>query len=341
MNTQNEILQSFILTKEQTRLLFSLEYRLVRNNLNNIEKQEPRMAGAKWLTAWTDSTNGYLKTIYKDDKCAIVAADKLVLQQIMVENEAIKNTHNRLPLYLILLECCLFNPYFDFKDPNITEKDIKACKYDKKIHISECKKIASSLGISEDFVDKFIEGYQSAINRITKKWQKLLIGGLIGAVLLAVTAGLAATFIAPFFAAAGLTGAAAVSSGLAALGGGAIAAGGFGMAGGLAVLVGGGALLGGTAGSGIAMTLVENPDLTLSQAARNEVFIEEVLFKYLKDIETIQQILYKQQETISALKTKIANLKLSNENNKEKIKKLEESLKILERAFDLGSNLNE
>lgn len=75
-----------------------------------------------------------------------------------------------------------------------------------------------------------------------------------------------APFIAPIFAAPGLAGAAAVSSGLAALGGGSLAIGGLGMAGGTMVL--------GTAGL-LAGTMLADPDCAVRAApagARQDVY---------------------------------------------------------------------
>ena len=70
------------------------------------------------------------------------------------------------------------------------------------------------------------------------------------------------------------------------LGGGALAAGGAGMAGGTAVIVGGGALLGfatGGTASVAGITLLSSPEYAVSECAKIEVVILEILNKVQND----------------------------------------------------------
>lgn len=146
-------------------------------------------------------------------------------------------------MYLILLESILFTPYYPINESELDNRQLKKIEF-LNADLKPCyESIAGYLKIEPRYVKQFQDAYASAINGITGKWIKLAIGGGVGVLLLAVTAGAASSIIAPFFAASGLYGAAAVASGLAALGGGAVAAGGLGMAGGaggFAMLVGGG-----------------------------------------------------------------------------------------------------
>lgn len=87
-----------------------------------------------------------------------------------------------------------------------------------------------------------------------------------------------------------MSGAAAISAGLAALGGGAVAAGGFGMAGGIAVLVGGGSLLGATAGTAVGASIASlGSNAVLSEAAKLQVVLKEIVLAIQKDTSYFQQ----------------------------------------------------
>lgn len=123
------------------------------------------------------------------------------------------------------------------------------------------------------------------------------------------------------FAANGLSGAAAISAGLAALGGGAVAAGGFGMAGGIAVLVGGGSLLGATAGTAVGASIASlGSNAVLSEAAKLQVVLKEIVLAIQKDTSYFQQILLNINQQVSQLKSEVIKLKTANEKNKKKIK---------------------
>ena len=119
--------------------------------------------------------------------------------------------------------------------------------------------------------------------------------------MIAITAGFAAPAIATLFVTEGLAGAAAIASGLAALGGGSLAAGGLGMGAGIAVIVGGGTVLGGSIGAGTASILAISPDFAISQAAKLEVVMREILLVSKKDIRIAQEFIREQRQAINAL----------------------------------------
>ena len=139
--------------------------------------------------------------------------------------------------------------------------------------------------------------------------------------------------------ASGLYGAAAVNAALAMLGGGAIAAGGFGIIGGQLVVIGGGVLLGTGLSSSLITLFESSPDFTLSQLARLEVVLKEIILGMQHDVVTLQQILLNQQEKINALKKETIRLKADAESNKERIKNLEKSIKYMERFMKTNSNI--
>ena len=111
--------------------------------------------------------------------------------------------------------------------------------------------VADHIGIGNQIVDELRELQESA----TKAHRHVKVGKIAfmaggGMLLLALTAGAAAPFVAGAIgAAAGLAGAAALAHGLAVLGLGSLAAGGFGMAGGIWIVTGAGAVVGALGGS--------------------------------------------------------------------------------------------
>jgi tetratricopeptide (TPR) repeat protein len=168
----------------------------------------------------------------------------------------------------------------------------------------------------------------------------LLFGALFGTVILAVAAAFFTPVIAGFLApilAPGLSGAAAVSAVLAALGGGAIAAGGFGMAGGFAVLVAGGAILGGGAGAGVGALFAQSPDTALTQAAKLEVVMKEIIF-IQKDIRLAQEIIKEQRQAIRSIEDKLDDLLRVPEKNQKQIENLKKAIDYLKKALERNQN---
>ena len=246
------------------------------------------------------------------------------------KQEVNKINNNKTPLFLILLETVLFIPYYQLADNN----PVRKIKINKEAQKDSLHQIANILTINSSYVNTFSSSYIKAKDHLTGFWTKVLVSGLIGTVLIALTAGFAAPFIASAFAGAGLSGAAAISAGLAALGGGAIAAGGFGMAGGIAAVVGGGAILGGVGGGVAGALLSSSPDFTLSQAAKLEVVMKEIILGSQKDILMAQDILNRQQEAIQVLEKDLQNFKLKEDENKDKIKNLTISISHLRKALE-------
>jgi hypothetical protein len=191
-----------------------------------------------------------------------------------------------------------------------------------------------SLGIEKGMIFRFRDSYDNALKGITGFWSKLLFGGAVGAVVIAVTAGFAAPAIGALFAGAGLSGAAATAAGLAALGGGAIAAGGLGMAGGIAVVVGGGAILGVGAGAGIGTLLSASPDFALSEAAKLEVVMKEIVLNTQKDIRFAQELIKEQRNAIKSLEDELFDLKMAQNRNEDKVSNLEKAIDYLKKAME-------
>jgi hypothetical protein len=319
-----DLTKEFGLTEEQSRLMFSFQYLLAFSDAECENNEEKKKLKKEWLKKWSESIDDFLKT----DKLitAKTINDNSIKNLIASAYEA--NSKYKVPFYLILLELSLFTPYY-----SLSKNDkFKSLKYRRNIQFLE--EIAAILRLEADRVNKFISSNDGAIRGLTNFWPKLIGGALGGAVLIAITAGLAAPAIGALFAAGGIYGAAATASGLALLGGGAIAAGGLGMAGGVAVIVGGGALLGVAAGSGVGALLANAPKFTLQQAAKLEVAMREILIGQQKDVRLIQEIIKEQRKTLKTMEDKLFELEGNREHNKKEIKNLKESIDYLKKAIE-------
>ena len=319
------IMSELGLTIEQTRILFSMQYQIIENDIESHESKKSEKM--KWFQEWAESINNYLREIDKKTYKPITIARGRLNLEISDTVKAI-DMHNKTPIYLILLELTLFTPYY----PLTGEKMATKLKYrrDKEY----LKSMATELGIGSEYVDKYLSGYKNAVQGITGFWPKVIGGALVGAILLAVTAGMAAPLIGALFAPIGLSGAAATSAGLAALGGGAIAAGGAGMAGGIATIVAGGALLGVGSGLGVGKLLSSSPKFTLSEAAKLEVVMREITLTAQKDVRLAQEIILEQRNTLKMLDDRLFELQKEEDKNKDQIKTLKKSISHLRHAIE-------
>jgi hypothetical protein len=124
-------------------------------------------------------------------------------------------------------------------------------KWDNDRREAALTAIAVHIGLSAEIVYELTNVRKSAMKAHRHiDWKKIGLIGASGLVLVGITAGVAAPFIAMGIGgAAGLAGAAALAHGLAVLGFGSLAVGGFGMAGGLWLVTAAGATAGVTAAS--------------------------------------------------------------------------------------------
>ncbi|BAY20732.1 hypothetical protein NIES2100_04750 [Calothrix sp. NIES-2100] len=338
-------MKEFGLTVEQTIIMFSYQYHLVLADIEYEPNYAIKIKSLKkeWLTKWKESTEIFLKGQVNEDDTGNsyfhLITDFELLKKLVTP---IKNDKgNKLTLYLILLEVILFKPYYllgntsdeQFKNLKITDEEKLTIKM---------KVFARTLDIDSEIVTRFKSNYNEAVNGIKGGFNPWLVG-VLGAIVLAVAAAFFTPAIAALLApilAPGLSGAAAVSAVLAALGGGAIAAGGLGMAGGFAVIVAGGAILGAGAGAGVGALFAQSPDTALTQAAKLEVVMKEIVH-IQKDIRLAQEIIKEQRQAIRSLEDERDDLILNKEkeNNKQKIENLEKALEYLKNALKRNQDL--
>lgn len=330
----NDKFSVFGLTAEQSEVLFALQRKLTSNDILVEGKKSSLFASNKkgqkqlWLDTWDRSIEDYLKTY--GGKSSQTKLSYFELAEKIKKLD--QNAQNKVWKYMVLLECVLYSPYYPLSDNKDAYKPFKGLSIDKKSRKETLEKIADNLQIDKKYIQIFKDAHSSAVKKLSGYWTKVAMGAGIGIIVILIAIVTFQYQIIAFFAANGLHGAAAISAGLAALGGGAVSAGGFGMAGGIAVLVGGGSLLGASGGAAVGVSVASlGSNAVLSEAAKLQVVLKEIVLAIQKDAMYFQQILLNINKEISQLKAEIIKLKTDSANNKEKIKSLEASIKILEK----------
>lgn len=324
----------FGLTAEQSEVLFALQRKLTSNDVLVEGQKKPLIGSNKkgqkqlWLDTWDRSIEDYLKTYGGKS-----SQTKLSYYDLSAKIKQLdQNAQNKVWKYMIFLECVLYSPYYPLSDNKEAYKPFKGLSINKKGRKETLEKIADILQIDKKYIKIFEDAHSSAVKKLSGYWTKVAMGAGIGIIVILIAIVTFQYEIIAYFAAEGLSGAAAISAGLAALGGGAVAAGGFGMAGGIAVLVGGGSLLGASAGTAVGASIASlGSNAVLSEAAKLQVVLKEIVLAIQKDTMYFQQILLNINKEIAQLKEEIIKLKTDSANNKKKIKNLEESIEILEK----------
>lgn len=346
-----DFISEFGLTFKQTCLLFSLERKIIVDDIVSSkanDKLEEAVKKQAWLNTWDVSINNFLNNLGEEHNILVDITkidSKKLLEQILNEetSETIKAWR-----YLILLECTLFTPYYPLERLNDTDQENFIDKFKKlfdglSLNNESQKlsliKIAELLNIDFKYIDIFRRRHQEALRSLSGFWKKILLAGGTGMVVAVIITLLFINPIAGLFAAPGLAGAVALNSGLAALGGGAIAAGGFGIAGGISVLVGGALLIGGSTGVGIGTLLASPSELVLTELAKMEVVLKEIILGIQHDTKMMQEIIMKLNDNLNEMRKEVARLNIENKKNKEKIKNLEESIEYLKAAINEFQNM--
>ncbi len=330
----NDNFSVFGLTAEQTEVLFALQRKLTSHDVRVEGEKDPLFGSNKkrqkqlWLNSWDSSIGEYLKS-FSGDPLQINLSDDEMSQKI---KRLDKESQNKVWRYMVFLECVLYSPYYPLSDDKEAYKPFKGLTIDKDGKQETLEKIAEVLDIDKKYINIFEKAHSSAMKKLSGYWAKVATTAGIGIIVVLIAIVTFQYEIIAFFAAEGLSGAAAVSAGLAALGGGAISAGGFGMAGGLAVLIGGGSLLGASAGTATGVAIASlGSNAVLSEAAKLQVVLKEIVLAIQKDTLYFQNILLSINQKISELKSEIIKLKAQSEVNNKTIKNLEKSVEILEK----------
>lgn len=345
-----DFISQFGLTFKQTCLLFSLERQIILDDIVSSKaggKQDEALEKQMWLANWEANINNFMNNLGENENVLVDISKfepQLLLDKILKEDV---QGGSKVWKYLILLECILFTPYYPLEqqqidDENFVDKVKKAfsnLSLNKNSQQASLITIAELLGINIRYIEVFRTRHQEALRSLSGFWKRVLAVGGIGMIAAVSIVLIFLNPIAAFLAPAGLAGAAAFSAGMAALGGGAIAAGGFGIAGGIAVLVGGALLFGGGVGAGIGGLAASSPALVLSELAKLEVVLREIVLGVQHDTKMMQEIIMKLNGNLNEMRTDLVKLKMEDKKNKEKIKNLEQSIEMLEKAINQFQNI--
>lgn len=333
------LFKMFGLSYNQAFLMFSAQLMLVNYDCRKEKNSKIASMKARWGKQWEESI---LDSLHKMDSGheEMICSDDILRDRFIDELRA---SNNKTWYYIVVLELLTFVPYTPLGDKE-EDRQYGKCKYDAKATADSLKDfILSQNYLSREEIDRLDKTYQKSLSQISGKTGKVMAKVLtviaisgISAALCAVGAGtIAVALVGSAF--PGLHGAALVAACLALLGGGAISVGGAGMAGGVAVIAGGGALLG-LAGGGAAVgvgskLLYSLPEFVLTQSAKLETILKEVILNTQQDIVTAQKIIEQYQSQIIELNTNLAEEKLKNETNKKELDKIKLSLKYYEKAY--------
>lgn len=333
----SSMLEMFGLTFEQSNLLFSTERMITKFDIGLTKNQEKAKQKSTWLEKWESGIDTYLDSADADSDGDFIEEDDL-RDRFKAE---IQKSNNRTWYYILVLECLEFSPYTALGGDD--DKEFKKCKYDSKKGYLRLKEFFLQQGVlSDEKIERLHKTYKKSIDQITGKGGKIALGIVSVVAVAAIAAAGAAIFAGPIAVAlfggqfAGLSGAALTAACLAMAGGGAIAIGGGGMAGGIMVIAGGGALLGlagGGTAAGIASAMVQSaPEYTLTQAAKLETILKEVILNAQQDVVSAQKIISRLQKQIEELNKKLTELETENEKNKKEINNIKTSIKYLKKS---------
>jgi len=355
MEFDNDVVNMFGLSSSQTVLMFSAQKLVTEFDLHLSMKKKDYEIKKMWLDEWEKSIVDYVNNATSKNITALYEKTE-VHEKLLNE---LKNCHNKTWYYILVLESLAFTPYTALGSKQ--DKKYKRCKFQEKQATKMIADFFVEQGeISKDKVLRIEKCLNKSINKISGKGQKIAIS-VVSVVAVTALAALAAVLMAPQIAVLlvgaqfqGLSGAALTSACLAALGGGAIAYGGFGMAGGIAVIAGGGALLGvasGTTAAGVIGTIAKSPDFTLSQSAKLETILKEIILNSQQDVAAAQQIIDQCQMTINELNKQLTELQIKDAKNKKDIKNLKKSISYIIKScqdmqkftssYDLGLQIQE
>lgn len=349
-----DFISEFGLTFDQTLLLFSLERQIINMDIIHSQangKHDDAERKQQWLNSWDMHINDFLNHLNTEEDelpttLNIAKIDSKKMFETILQNEE-STTKIKAWRYLILLECTLFTPYYSFDNSANTKEGVidKVAKIfsglalDKDVQKTSLVQVSLLLEIDIKYVDIFRKRYEEAIRALSGFWKKVLLTSGVGMIVALAVVAVFLTPIAVAFAAPGLYGAAAFSAGMAALGGGAVAAGGFGMAGGFAVLIGGAIILGGSTGAGIGTLASTSPQMVLTELAKIEVVLREIILGIQRDTKLMQSIILQLSNNMNEMQTELAKLKFEEKKNKEKIKNLEDSIEYMKKAIDEFTNI--
>ena len=330
--SEDELNSYITLNDPETRILYSLKLHMIEEDIQCTKLSADQQLKNEWKKQWMEVSKNslHMAKLYEPNI-------QKVYQALITHAE--NTINNRTWLYNIILELCLFSPYYQIDEDEKKYKKLKLVNKNldyMKNYFCEGQKYVSFKDIKQfESLYKHYHGYIENKN--------LKMAGTAGAVVaVGAGVGVGAMVFAPQIAVAlfggafpGLHGAALVNAALAAAGGGSLAAGGFGMAGGSVIIAGGGALLGMGTASVATMGLLASPNFVQADDAKLLAKCNYVLLNQMHEIDVVIAIQKMIEESLNGSKTQLKVLE-SSKNKSDECKKtisaLKKSVKYMERT---------
>ena len=332
--SEDELNSYISLNDPETRILYSLKLHMIEEDVQCTKLSVDQQLKNEWKKQWMEVSKNslHMAKLYEPNI-------QKVYQALITHAE--NTIDNRTWLYNIVLELCLFSPYYQIDEDEKKYKKMKLvnknldymknyfCEGQKYVSFKEIKQFESLYKHYHDYIEN----------------KNLKMAGAAGAVV-AVGAGVGAgaMLFAPQIAVAlfggafpGLHGAALVNAALAAAGGGSLVAGGFGMAGGSVIIAGGGALLGMSTASVATMGLLSSPNFVQTDDAKLLAKCNYLLLNQMHKIDVVVAIQKMTEESLNDSKTQLKVLESAEDKSdecKKTIAALKKSIKYMERTND-------
>lgn len=354
MDIVNEFdLSKFILDFNQTRLLISSEYYLIKKDIQAEREKDKKIAKAEWLDLWTEKMNKYLLDVKNTlsvkcdiDSIEIIQEEFILKEALLKEKERLGEDH--FTLYLLLMEMSLFRAYYPIinfegekDDLEVEEGKLKAAinegislfkeklgknlyRIDEKIWLAQSRILAENiLELDGEIIDKFNSSYERSIRKINGL-PKYMLSGPIGISIITSLGNIDVSMVKIK----------ELSRALDSLGIGSILIKGEECENNI---VSGGTILqaGNCTESEFVLKLLMSPDYALSQTAKLEVVIKEVILSLEKDIVFAKEIIKKHSQAICELRNELLNLKQDEEKNKKLIEDTNKALNIMNKGLNI------
>lgn len=332
--SEDELDSYITLNDPETRILYSLKLHMIEEDIQCTKLSADQQLKNEWKKQWMEVSKNslHMAKLYEPNI-------QKVYQALITHAE--NTINNKTWLYNIILELCLFSPYYQIDEDEKKYKKLKLVNKNldyMKNYFCEGQKYVSFKDIKQfESLYKHYHGYIENKN--------LKMAGTAGAVVaVGAGVGVGAMIFAPQIAVAlfggafpGLHGAALVNAALAAAGGGSLAAGGFGMAGGSVIIAGGGALLGMSTASVATMGLLASPNFVQADDAKLLAKCNYVLLNQMHEVDVVVAIQKMTEESLNGSKTQLKVLE-SSKNKSDECKKtisaLKKSVKYMEKTND-------
>lgn len=330
--SEDELNSYITLNDPETRILYSLKLHMIEEDIQCTKLSADQQLKNEWKKQWMEVSKNSLQMakLYEPNI-------QKVYQALITHAE--NTINNRTWLYNIILELCLFSPYYQIDEDEKKYKKLKLVNKNldyMKNYFCEGQKYVSFKDIKQfESLYKHYHGYIENKN--------LKMAGTAGAVVaVGAGVGVGAMIFAPQIAVAlfggafpGLHGAALVNAALAAAGGGSLVTGGLGMAGGSVIIAGGGALLGMGTASVATMGLLASPNFVQTDDAKLLAKCNYVLLNQMHEVDVVVAIQKMIEESLNSSKTQLKVLESAKDKSdecKKTISALKKSVKYMERT---------